>query len=55
MVERLMTFQQRVRKDTVIIQGYGQTESGGAVLEPSPDGPFGNLGEPKPEFEVKVS
>ncbi|KAI8442002.1 hypothetical protein MSG28_005657 [Choristoneura fumiferana] len=53
-LEFLNNLRQRVRKDTLLIQGYGQTESGGVVLEPSPNGPLGNLGEPKPEYDVKL-
>ncbi|KAI8441995.1 hypothetical protein MSG28_005656, partial [Choristoneura fumiferana] len=43
----------RMNKSAQLLQAYGQTENGGPVLDPVPEGPSGNLGKPTPTYQIK--
>ncbi|KAI8441996.1 hypothetical protein MSG28_005656, partial [Choristoneura fumiferana] len=44
----------RMNKSAQLLQAYGQTENGGPVLDPVPEGPSGNLGKPTPTYQIKI-
>ncbi|XP_052751957.1 luciferin 4-monooxygenase-like [Galleria mellonella] len=50
----LIELKSRMRKDALILEAYGQTESLGAILKPNVNGPLGSCGKPTSMFQIKL-